>query len=200
MTSVVTSSYFCYRCETIVPVEEDFFGLKCEICGETFVEEVANQPTILTVDGEDIDMSDDEDYTSIDDDDSEGMETDSDDPDEDGDDSDSDVSDSTDDQNEASPGTSIAFLINSSTQTALTQHKGLRSEDIGRLPMVKVSRAHTKNGTQCATCMESFKIGEKVGKLNCEHIYHRPCIEPWLRKRKTCPVCRKVVDPGEWKN
>lgn len=54
------------------------------------------------------------------------------------------------------------------------------------------------NGTQCVTCMETFDIKENVAQLNCQHIFHRPCIEPWLKKHNTCPICRKEVNPKEW--
>ena len=28
--------------------------------------------------------------------------------------------------------------------------------------------------------------------LNCEHIYHPSCIDPWLSKRRNaCPVCKR---------
>lgn len=34
------------------------------------------------------------------------------------------------------------------------------------------------------------KIGDKVTRLSCAHIYHPHCITQWLTKHCTCPVCR----------
>lgn len=42
----------------------------------------------------------------------------------------------------------------------------------------------------CAVCIESYKIGEVVTVLTCEHIFHKACIEPWLLERRTCPMCK----------
>lgn len=42
---------------------------------------------------------------------------------------------------------------------------------------------------QCPICIEDMVVG--VCKINCEHMYHRTCIIPWLQRNNTCPVCRK---------
>ena len=44
---------------------------------------------------------------------------------------------------------------------------------------------------QCAVCWDDFKLGEEVRQLKCEHIFHEPCIVPWLELHNTCPVCRQ---------
>lgn len=76
--------------------------------------------------------------------------------------------------------------------------RALRPEDIKRLPMTKVTNKHVENGTHCTTCMESFELSEDVAKLDCDHIFHRACIEPWLQRNNTCPICRKEIDPSHW--
>lgn len=42
----------------------------------------------------------------------------------------------------------------------------------------------------CAVCIESYKAGEVVTILTCDHIFHKSCIEPWLLERRTCPMCK----------
>jgi hypothetical protein len=49
--------------------------------------------------------------------------------------------------------------------------------DIIRLPTTEVTEAHVKNEVQCITCLETFKLAEKVVILDCEHIFHRQCSE-----------------------
>ena len=49
----------------------------------------------------------------------------------------------------------------------------------------------------CPICLESFEKGDVVVKLPCpcKHCaYHRDCIEPWLKKNNTCPMCRTVLE------
>ncbi|XP_029354946.1 E3 ubiquitin-protein ligase RNF128-like [Echeneis naucrates] len=48
----------------------------------------------------------------------------------------------------------------------------------------------TSDSHMCAVCIESYKPGEVVTVLTCDHIFHKTCIEPWLLERRTCPMCK----------
>lgn len=48
----------------------------------------------------------------------------------------------------------------------------------------------------CAVCLGDVEKGETVRQLPaCQHVFHRDCIDPWLRAHATCPVCRSSVLP-----
>jgi len=48
----------------------------------------------------------------------------------------------------------------------------------------------------CAVCIEEIEIGEWYKKLpKCEHCFHAECIDQWLTRRATCPVCREEIFP-----
>ncbi|KAM7014719.1 RING finger protein 148-like [Tautogolabrus adspersus] len=64
---------------------------------------------------------------------------------------------------------------------------------IGRLQVrtLKKDDEETSNDSNmCAVCIESYKPGEVVTVLTCDHIFHKACIEPWLLERRTCPMCK----------
>ena len=44
----------------------------------------------------------------------------------------------------------------------------------------------------CAVCLET--LSSKVVALPCGHRLHRGCADPWLRRRGSCPACRRGVD------
>lgn len=46
---------------------------------------------------------------------------------------------------------------------------------------------------QCTVCLEDFDKGVKIGRLLCGHIFHKECIEVWINKNRTCPVCRTYL-------
>ncbi|KAL7670467.1 hypothetical protein ACOME3_005402 [Neoechinorhynchus agilis] len=46
----------------------------------------------------------------------------------------------------------------------------------------------------CAICMDKFTLAEVVCRLPCRHIFHKDCIDKWLKIHGTCPVCRKTLD------
>ncbi|KAI1716186.1 ring finger domain-containing protein [Ditylenchus destructor] len=70
--------------------------------------------------------------------------------------------------------------------------------DLSRIPMTQVTPKQVDDGMQCPTCMELFQLNQEVARLDCSHIFHRPCIMPWLQRRLTCPICRKIVSPKKW--
>ena len=50
----------------------------------------------------------------------------------------------------------------------------------------------------CSICLDDYKEGETIIKLNCNHIYHKKCLEKWLLKNKTCPCCKTEIKPTEY--
>ncbi|XP_028763584.1 RING-H2 finger protein ATL2-like [Neltuma alba] len=55
---------------------------------------------------------------------------------------------------------------------------------------------HSHPLPQCAVCLSEFEEGQTGRVLpNCDHFFHRDCIDGWLREHSTCPLCRKVVKP-----
>lgn len=48
---------------------------------------------------------------------------------------------------------------------------------------------------ECAICLEEFKEGDECRMLlpSCFHIFHKACVDPWLFKDGSCPLCRAVL-------
>lgn len=43
----------------------------------------------------------------------------------------------------------------------------------------------------CSICLEGYDENSIIRKLNCSHIFHKDCIDPWLLKESyKCPICR----------
>ena len=49
------------------------------------------------------------------------------------------------------------------------------------------------NNTNCPICLGKFKLGEKESSLPCLHFFHSNCIENWLKRNKSCPVCKLKI-------
>jgi len=46
----------------------------------------------------------------------------------------------------------------------------------------------------CPICLEEFKRGEYYRKLECDHCFHKKCIDRWFKKdHSECPMCRKKI-------
>lgn len=69
----------------------------------------------------------------------------------------------------------------------------LPRKQIDEIPTTNVTQAQVDLKLQCSVCWEDFKVGEPVRQLPCQHLYHTPCIVPWLELHGTCPICRQTL-------
>ncbi|KAH0783380.1 hypothetical protein KY290_002978 [Solanum tuberosum] len=54
-------------------------------------------------------------------------------------------------------------------------------------------------GTECSVCLSEFEEDETLRILpKCNHAFHIPCIDTWLRSHTNCPMCRAgiVITPA----
>jgi len=46
------------------------------------------------------------------------------------------------------------------------------------------------NDNNCTICLEEFNNDEEIIKLKCNHLFHSKCIDDWIKKNQSCPLCR----------
>lgn len=74
---------------------------------------------------------------------------------------------------------------------------GLTDAQIARLPILKAADDEVSE-IDCAICRETTRVDAgKCVKLGCKHCFHFDCIEPWLKRVPSCPICRHVVNEEE---
>lgn len=64
-----------------------------------------------------------------------------------------------------------------------------------RVPAVH-QKADTESSivpSQCSVCLEQFQTGEELRVLPCFHRYHRNCIDEWLARSPSCPICKHQI-------
>ncbi|GAQ82494.1 RING U-box superfamily protein [Klebsormidium nitens] len=73
------------------------------------------------------------------------------------------------------------------------QRPAAAKDEVERLPVMDVDEAKLRQfgaGTQCAVCREDLVVGDKVQQMPCNHLFHPPCLAPWLEENNSCPICR----------
>ncbi|KAI3466249.1 hypothetical protein Pfo_022912 [Paulownia fortunei] len=75
--------------------------------------------------------------------------------------------------------------------------RGLPPDTIKELPVYEFYNAEittSSSETSCAICLQDLKDGESVRLLpSCRHFFHLHCIDEWLTRQGSCPICRKNV-------
>jgi hypothetical protein len=46
------------------------------------------------------------------------------------------------------------------------------------------------NDDDCTICLEEFNNDDEIVKLKCNHLFHSKCIDDWIEKNQSCPLCR----------
>ncbi|XP_047338943.1 uncharacterized protein LOC124942472 [Impatiens glandulifera] len=78
---------------------------------------------------------------------------------------------------------------------------GLKEEDIIHcLRKLKISRREgqeedllTESDRNCSICQEEYGEEDETGKLDCGHFFHSHCIEQWLVRKNSCPICKTAA-------
>ena len=73
--------------------------------------------------------------------------------------------------------------------------RGLSRSSLSKLRRRASNAEDVVSANQCAICLASFQEGESLLLLPCHerHVYHCECIETWLKKNRSCPLCMADV-------
>lgn len=74
--------------------------------------------------------------------------------------------------------------------------KGLPGDSVDKIPKITITSNNNVDGSgekvSCSVCLQDFQLGETVRSLpHCHHMFHLPCIDKWLLRHGSCPLCRR---------
>ncbi|KAL3525224.1 hypothetical protein ACH5RR_013596 [Cinchona calisaya] len=74
--------------------------------------------------------------------------------------------------------------------------KGLPGDSVEKIPKIVITNDNNVDDSgervSCSVCLQDFQIGETVRSLpHCHHMFHLPCIDTWLVRHGSCPLCRR---------
>ncbi|XP_042384776.1 NEP1-interacting protein 1-like isoform X2 [Zingiber officinale] len=76
--------------------------------------------------------------------------------------------------------------------------KGMPMDEVEKLPKSQVTARGSLDESgeriSCSVCLQDLRVGEMARRLPiCCHMFHLPCIDTWLIRHGSCPLCRREV-------
>nr|GMC75737.1 NEP1-interacting protein-like 2 [Ipomoea batatas] len=73
--------------------------------------------------------------------------------------------------------------------------RGLSGDSLKNLPShVLTSEVKAAETICCTICLQDVRVGETARNLpRCNHTFHLSCVDKWLARHASCPVCRRDV-------
>ncbi|GJZ89295.1 putative RNA-directed DNA polymerase, eukaryota, reverse transcriptase zinc-binding domain protein, partial [Tanacetum coccineum] len=83
-----------------------------------------------------------------------------------------------------------------------SRFSGINRKAIESLPFFTfASLKGSKEGLECVVCLSKFEDSEVLRLLpKCKHAFHMKCIDEWLERHSTCPLCRYKFDESDVMN
>ncbi|CAJ2664576.1 unnamed protein product [Trifolium pratense] len=77
---------------------------------------------------------------------------------------------------------------------SLAASRGLSGDSLDKLPHHMILKDMKAEDTFCAICLQDIEVGEIARSLpRCDHTFHLICVDKWLVKNDSCPICRQNV-------
>ncbi|CAJ1958755.1 unnamed protein product [Sphenostylis stenocarpa] len=80
-------------------------------------------------------------------------------------------------------------------QVSSSSNSGLDDALIKAITVCKYNKGGgVVEGNDCSVCLSEFEENESLRLLpKCNHAFHLPCIDTWLKSHATCPLCRSTI-------
>jgi hypothetical protein len=89
------------------------------------------------------------------------------------------------------------MLIMSRDNVRSPQRDGASEEEISSNTEVTEYSADDfpdQEDAKCVVCLGEYEEGDQLRKLQCNHVFHVECVDEWLKRHKTCPLCVRSID------
>ncbi|ESW28199.1 hypothetical protein PHAVU_003G267100 [Phaseolus vulgaris] len=71
--------------------------------------------------------------------------------------------------------------------------KGLPRDSVEKIPTITITSDNNVDASgervSCSVCLQVGETGRSLP--HCHHMFHLPCIDKWLIKHASCPLCRR---------
>lgn len=69
---------------------------------------------------------------------------------------------------------------------------------IGRVVTDEEAASQDFMENPCPICWSQLEVGQEYLKMKCKHHYHASCLEEWLKKKSSCPMCNAEIKVSDY--
>ena len=73
-------------------------------------------------------------------------------------------------------------------------NKKMNMKQIERLGIEIYDKSKHYSTAKCMICLDNFEDKAELRRLDCLHIFHKDCIDGWLKEHGNCPIDKILVD------
>jgi hypothetical protein len=78
-------------------------------------------------------------------------------------------------------------------KTSFTNCKEINS-NLGKFEKIKDNDQLILNCECCNICCSTYNKGEYKRVIpSCQHVFHKKCVDKWLKTNGSCPLCRDIL-------
>ncbi|CAM0911694.1 unnamed protein product [Alopecurus aequalis] len=97
--------------------------------------------------------------------------------------------------NAVDDGSDFTPTLSEMFETGSASFKGMTADAIAELPATRITEQQAAaQNAGCSVCLQEFEAGQTARSLpGCGHSFHLRCIDGWLCRHASCPLCRGAV-------
>lgn len=54
-----------------------------------------------------------------------------------------------------------------------------------------------REDAKCVVCLGDYEEGDQLRRLACGHQFHVECVDEWLKRHRTCPLCVQEISSAQ---
>ena len=86
------------------------------------------------------------------------------------------------------------FFLDANLNNLQNQRNGFNEQELELLPkFIYHKEKEEMEDEQCCICLMEYREEEELKTLPCVHSFHSGCIDGWLKREKSCPLCKGEV-------
>lgn len=76
-------------------------------------------------------------------------------------------------------------------EQGIRQPSSLTDNQISNIQIIIYNTDEDENKDNCSICLDDYIDDDELRKLSCNHIFHKECVDIWLKNNSLCPICRR---------